>query len=762
MLTSSISLIIPLADAQKSRKTGGKATNLSTLIAAHFAVPRGFVLSADAYRSQLWASGAREIASAQADAEAREAVRDAILAQTIPEDVWKSVVEAYEWLSWQTGLPEPKVAVRSSAIEDGANGMGFSGAYESYINVSGLDDLNAAIKRVWASLWSGKAAAYRIRSGSEAEPVMAVIVQQMLEADLTGTASTANPVTGDPHGVVVTVSKDSNSIRHRVDLRDFTVEQTDNSEAVTGEGLIRQIAEQSILIEDAIGGRVEIEWASDRDGLWILQAGPIPDLPEFFPIDWQDEGDARRLWTRQDPRPMSRLARSISSDSNERVLNGILYTSQDCKSDNARLHEWDKRIRPALRNRVSAVFNTDLTALDNPGLLRLLNSAAEAAGESYRWMRCAEIASARASGLISELVQDRPLRWRLLGGVKHAAFERDALLQELSDRFAIAEQSGKLNDEAWWRGFKGDVEKFARNYGYAFRTSGEAADPARWRSWIEDTDPVFRMIGAISKRGSSPTLVTLHCAAEQDALEAENQAIAELPKSKKANLRRLLESARGWIRARAETEIDCALAFTTLRLVIMEIAHGLERAGVILSAEDIFNLTLEELAKLALEPEKNLLATEIARRKHDQWLEHRLTPPAILPIDDSSPPSVSGFRESRANIFDTAKIPKHSITAPVGISAGAGVATGRARVVNTIEDASEIERGDILIIPSHSLAWTPFLALAGGVVCQSGDDMSPLAITARLYGIPAVMGCPNIPRDGKRITVDGDAGVVTL
>jgi pyruvate,water dikinase len=144
----SIKVVLPLADARTNRRTGGKAIGLSKLIAAHFCVPKGFVLSADAYRSHLWASGVREIASAHAEAEDREAIRAAILAQPIPEDIWQSVSEAYERLSWQIGDAEPKVAVRPSALEDSRGGSGFSGAYESYLNVAGLENLDAAIKRV--------------------------------------------------------------------------------------------------------------------------------------------------------------------------------------------------------------------------------------------------------------------------------------------------------------------------------------------------------------------------------------------------------------------------------------------------------------------------------------------------------------------------------------------------------------------------------------------------------------------------------------
>jgi len=772
MSASSIALIIPLADAQKSRRTGAKATCLSKLVAARFAVPRGFVLSADAYRAHLWASGAREMASATADAEQREAIRTAILSQAIPEDVWRAVAEAYERLSWQTGLPDPKVAVRSSALEEGSNGEAFPGAYESYLNVSGLDALNTAIKRVWASLWSGKAAAYRARFGSATEPAMAVIVQQMVEADLTGTAFTANPVTGDPHGVMVTTrSGDGESPHYTVDLRDLCVAGTPESAAQ--EDLVRRIVEQSILVEDALGGRVAVEWAADRDGIWFLQASPIDALPAHFPVDCNDMTEGRAQWGRQDPRPISFFARGIASAASspkQLVLNGYLYSchekpieSEDKnRAERARaklldeaaasLREWQKRVRPSLGDRVSESLDTDLSSLDGAALSRLLQSAAETARLSYDWMCRSESPSARVPELLGQLVEDRTLVWRLLGGVRDVIFERDALIQDLSERFAMAERSGKLDDETWWHGYKRDVERFARDYGYAFMNPGEAADPARWRSWIEDTDPVFRMIGAISKRGDGPTLVTLHCAAEHyaQAAHAEADALSELPKGRQADLRRLLELARHWIGARAETEQTCALAGTALRLAVMEFARRLARAGAMSSSEDIFLLSVDELAALPAEPgtaERGELAARIARRKHEAWLERRLAAPDMLPIDDSA-----------AQVADES--PEGKLT---GTPASSGSVSGRARIVACVEDAAKIERGDVLVTASQGAAWTPFFALAGGFVCEAGHDMSAEAIAARIYGIPAVVSCPSAAsaiRDGHKITVDGSAGVV--
>jgi phosphoenolpyruvate synthase/pyruvate phosphate dikinase len=75
--------------------------------------------------------------------------------------------------------------------------MSFAGQLETYLNVRGGDDVIDAVRRCWASLWTGRAIGYRQRQGTRPEDVsMAVVVQQLVAAEVAGVVFTANPVTG--------------------------------------------------------------------------------------------------------------------------------------------------------------------------------------------------------------------------------------------------------------------------------------------------------------------------------------------------------------------------------------------------------------------------------------------------------------------------------------------------------------------------------------------------------------------------------------
>ncbi len=79
------------------------------------------------------------------------------------------------------------------------------------------------------------------------------------------------------------------------------------------------------------------------------------------------------------------------------------------------------------------------------------------------------------------------------------------------------------------------------------------------------------------------------------------------------------------------------------------------------------------------------------------------------------------------------------------------------------EDFHKLHRGDVLVCPSTTPAWTPLFSIAAAVVADVGGPLSHAAIVAREVGIPAVMACTNATRvltDGDRVEVDGAAGRV--
>jgi pyruvate,water dikinase len=100
-----------------------------------------------------------------------------------------------------------------------------------------------------------------------------------------------------------------------------------------------------------------------------------------------------------------------------------------------------------------------------------------------------------------------------------------------------------------------------------------------------------------------------------------------------------------------------------------------------------------------------------------------------------------------------------------GIGASAGRVSAPARVLGGPADFGRMRSGDVLVASISTPAWTPLFAMASAVVTDIGGPLSHSSIVAREYGIPAVLGTGVATRritDGSQITVDGDAGSVTL
>jgi pyruvate,water dikinase len=100
-----------------------------------------------------------------------------------------------------------------------------------------------------------------------------------------------------------------------------------------------------------------------------------------------------------------------------------------------------------------------------------------------------------------------------------------------------------------------------------------------------------------------------------------------------------------------------------------------------------------------------------------------------------------------------------------GVAASPGTVQGTARVVRTLEEASKLRHGDIMVCETTVPPWVPLFATVSGVVADSGGILSHCAIVAREFRLPAVVGThvgTSLIRDGMTLTIDGTNGVVRI
>jgi phosphohistidine swiveling domain-containing protein len=197
-------LTMGLADASRADvgKVGGKAANLGELMDKGFPVPGGFVVTTNAYKlfaehNNLKVFIKRELEGVDySDPRSLEEhaahIRDAVLNAKIPKKLVAEIKERYGKMG---GLP---VAVRSSATAEDLASASFAGQLETYLNVKGPQGVVEAVKKCYASLWSGRALSYGMQSGfTPGDAVIGVLVQHMIPAQSAGVMFTVSPLSTD-------------------------------------------------------------------------------------------------------------------------------------------------------------------------------------------------------------------------------------------------------------------------------------------------------------------------------------------------------------------------------------------------------------------------------------------------------------------------------------------------------------------------------------------------------------------------------------
>jgi pyruvate, water dikinase len=208
--------VIGLADIRgaDAGRVGPKMARLGQLAADGYRVPDGYAVTASALDGWLPAAARGELARlfsvpVSGHAELTELASRAqalVEAQPLPSPLADAVAGAHASLAERTGRGDAlRVAVRSSALSEDGHAASFAGQYETYLGVSGVDDVLLHVRRCWASGFSAHALAYRQRFGG-ASPVrvhdLAVGVLELVDARSAGVAFTLDPVTGD-RGVCV-------------------------------------------------------------------------------------------------------------------------------------------------------------------------------------------------------------------------------------------------------------------------------------------------------------------------------------------------------------------------------------------------------------------------------------------------------------------------------------------------------------------------------------------------------------------------------
>jgi hypothetical protein len=292
-----VPLVIPLhrVGSNDVSLVGGKAASLAVLMRASLPVPAGFCVTAAACRQFLDSCPMRkdllrtlsQISEAEPDQTARlsERALECLDQAAVPHAVEQAVLKA-----WRAHGVERAYAVRSSATVEDAADHSFAGQFESFLNIRAQDAPVAAVRKCWLSLFSERALAYHARNGLPvAQSAMAVVVQEMVPAEVAGVLFTIDPTTGDTNRIVIesapglgetvvggrvvpdrmVLAKPSLTIVSRTAGGNTTA-----NAKILDDSVVQRLAILSRRVEGAMTGPLDIAWAMCGGAIYLLQARP--------------------------------------------------------------------------------------------------------------------------------------------------------------------------------------------------------------------------------------------------------------------------------------------------------------------------------------------------------------------------------------------------------------------------------------------------------------------------------------------------------
>jgi phosphohistidine swiveling domain-containing protein len=324
---------------------------------------------------------------------------------------------------------------------------------------------------------------------------------------------------------------------------------------------------------------------------------------------------------------------------------------------------------------------------------------------------------------------------------------------------AVLEQEGATMDTLPEGPTKRALASFLELYGDRAVREAEISTPR----WKEDPRPVFAMIRVALRadaREVEPQLARAKSAADAEMSRlfrrlnfAEQTAVRHLvARAQKAA--RLRERMRTWVTRVLGMIRDVALdADRRLLRLVPDLAQdwaALKRAPLgqssLASIHTVFFLTVDEVVQALRASRTDLAPLVRARRAELARDQARPDPPRTF---IGAPPPV--------------QLPPSGGAILRGSAASSGVVEGNARVLLSASQMSELLPGEILVVHTTDVGWTPLFCIAAGVVTELGGPLSHAAVVARELAVPSVVNVDGVTRalkTGDRIRLDGDAGVV--
>lgn len=754
---------------------GGKGRVLATLFQSGYPVPEGFVIFPSAFENgQLAQAALTEI---------------------------KLNIERLKRKNQFT-----RFAVRSSALSEDSDNASFAGGFETVLDVQNDKDIYNAIYTVYNSRESQRVQVYSKAKGMEINHEMAVVVQVLLKADISGVLFTVDPITGSRMDMVGNYVYGMGEALVSGEVTPYSFRLKRPRGTFDGQTEFKRFARKlyklSLKLEKTMESPQDIEWAIANNKIYILQSRPVTTLQGHDPTtgEWNDSLTGDYLWSSANlseatPDVMTPLTWSfvkimhtetqpfkipgdypmVGNIGGRPYINLSLLVSM--------LHVFGTDVRKILNQWVE-VFGLVPEEIEVPLIPLKITHLLGTIPDNIRW----EVEVKRLYKELPQFIASNPdwcenIREEIENSITNEALtslwidkikpyyiKNAKMLRVVMKKFQepifklrpkLEKLVGMADTNILLSNLSGDspLASIEPLIALAKLADGEISREEYIKQYGHRGPHEFEvsMAGVDENPGwveqqlesfrKSPvdieSLLAKQHGEYNKALERLQQRYPRKYKSIKSKLEAIAYA--GCIRESLRSEFT-----RTYRVLRVFACKAGELTGI---QDDIFFLYIEEILELLSGQNEAVAFVEKRRETHKKYCSFPPYPTLI---------------NGRFDIFQYDvhwEFAQPSSDAIKGFAGAAGVVEGVVRKLENMEEGSLLQSGEILVTTATNIGWTPLFPRAAAIVTDVGAPLSHAAIVARELGIPAVVGCGNatmLLETGDRVIVDGGNGVVRI
>lgn len=793
-----------------SNLAGGKGVSLAKLYKNNFNVPNGFVIEANVFDEFLISNNIKndiqcliEKCNVNDDNSIEKAsirIYEMISKCELTEEVKQEIINNYRRLDCEY------VAVRSSAISEDGKNSAWAGQLESFLNVRESDVIDA-VKKCFLSNFSKRAIFYRIKNTDISDISVAVVVQKMVQSEVSGVGFSVNPINNNPNECIIEsilglgeaivsgsvspdtyiIDKDINQIKSKdiknqnrklikvneenewIDINDGNLQKLDDNMIIELFDIIKRL-------EEFYGFPVDVEWGSKDSEIYILQCRPITTVKSDKITDLISKLSELKKWEYYVTRKFNWFStnteihatkREVQKEflgfdlalNNHLILNGdeyslgndfeVIYRKLKKNFDDD-INFFDKFAKKEfelvedIKLYIEKLYNTDFNCMT----LEQLYEEIKTFDRIYVY-----------SFITGFTRPDDVLEFELKRELKESGFDEKEI-DKIFSKVATCPDLVPLSysEEPL------ELLKIALDMRNGKNIENELDSHIQKYAWMKA--PLVFEDTYFTKEDYIERLENL----KSEDIENRIKNIVDIRRKNYSDYKEILkeynfservlkiaEAIRNFIVLRTyTTEYSDNLFFVAKHTLFMAIAKKLE-----ISIDDFIMLSDEEiLESLKIEKISETLKNRIVDRRKGfaiVWVNSQVETFCGEEALYLQAEIAKEFKVNESDDTGTSEI--H------GMVANCGKVVGRVRILLDYNDTDKVEKGDIIVASMTTPDYISAMEKASGFITDEGGITCHAAIISREFNVPCIVGTVNATeklRNGQMIELDAYNGIVKL